>query len=479
MASYMGLYYPFMEFSDDAWVKLAALYWEKLGRIVPKGYTPRYDSTTVKQLTDELDFVKNFYPTVRNLETVSDMFLEVLNKHQKALVRYYGINARSFDDLPREALVPSDIEEEERLLRSEYLPKLRRDKREADFAIGGKMAARMRTALEKEELLKTIEEDNKILDQILAHEGDIQKQQRLLEKHSQYSWFFSQVEHELKPSKSRLLYDGRLLYAPVATEEGRRIIIHPKLAFIYMEVLADVMALDRQLHLVTDDTFSYVATSGYTVERLLQALLPSNDAKPHIIRPLPKAHEIEAQMATIALQSVVPRNLADIPAKKIIRFRNRYRDEMIAFQDAILALAKDLEQLHEIDDVDAFKAHLEIAYERTFKPQFNDFKKSLNSLGIDTAMGVVNVKVALPALLASTISSTSAYLHLAPLNPIIVGAGAVACSIFPVIRKKQEEARKMVRSSPVAYLLYAQEELEPTKAVPWITQQVRKFIFHV
>jgi len=49
MSTYQALYYPFIHFKDDGWVKLAALYWDKLGRIVPNDYTTD-DSETVKAL---------------------------------------------------------------------------------------------------------------------------------------------------------------------------------------------------------------------------------------------------------------------------------------------------------------------------------------------------------------------------------------------------------------------------------------------
>ena len=41
MAANIGLYYPYINFRSDAWVKLAALYWDKLGRI-PAGETRTY-----------------------------------------------------------------------------------------------------------------------------------------------------------------------------------------------------------------------------------------------------------------------------------------------------------------------------------------------------------------------------------------------------------------------------------------------------
>jgi hypothetical protein len=64
MNTYQALYYPFIHFKDDGWVKLTALYWDELGRIVPNGY-PTHDSDTVKALGS---FVKDFPPDWENPE---------------------------------------------------------------------------------------------------------------------------------------------------------------------------------------------------------------------------------------------------------------------------------------------------------------------------------------------------------------------------------------------------------------------------
>jgi hypothetical protein len=58
----LGLYYPFIQFRSDAWLKLAALYWDQVGRIVPPGYAVR-DSETVRRLQGELDFVADLPPS--------------------------------------------------------------------------------------------------------------------------------------------------------------------------------------------------------------------------------------------------------------------------------------------------------------------------------------------------------------------------------------------------------------------------------
>ena len=51
MTSHSGLYYPFIHFKDDSRLKLSALYWDTMARIVPSSYETE-DSDTVKALGD-------------------------------------------------------------------------------------------------------------------------------------------------------------------------------------------------------------------------------------------------------------------------------------------------------------------------------------------------------------------------------------------------------------------------------------------
>jgi hypothetical protein len=58
-----ALYFPYMRFRNDAWVKAAALYWPSIARIVPRGVTIDVpDSVTVYKLRDELNFVIDVDP---------------------------------------------------------------------------------------------------------------------------------------------------------------------------------------------------------------------------------------------------------------------------------------------------------------------------------------------------------------------------------------------------------------------------------
>lgn len=45
----IGLYYPYIHFRDENWVRFAALYWDELHRIVPADDTPE-DSLLIQEL---------------------------------------------------------------------------------------------------------------------------------------------------------------------------------------------------------------------------------------------------------------------------------------------------------------------------------------------------------------------------------------------------------------------------------------------
>jgi len=52
----MAVYYPYIHFRDERWLKVAALYWPWMVRIVSPDY-PTRDSRLVAILKDELDLV--------------------------------------------------------------------------------------------------------------------------------------------------------------------------------------------------------------------------------------------------------------------------------------------------------------------------------------------------------------------------------------------------------------------------------------
>src|SRR5919108_2142094 len=90
MGTTVGLYYPFIHFRDEEWLKVAALYWPRMCRIVPPDYQTK-DSDAVKRLIDELDFVSNVSPTPATT-VVGKRFLTFLQKNEGDLRERYGLS---------------------------------------------------------------------------------------------------------------------------------------------------------------------------------------------------------------------------------------------------------------------------------------------------------------------------------------------------------------------------------------------------
>jgi hypothetical protein len=98
MSSYVGLYYPFIHFRDEAWLKLTCLYWDRMGRIVPQDYRLR-DSDTVWALKDA-GFVRDYDPGGAQ-DQAATTFQELLAAHGAQLRQRYGLHlAESWPDDP-------------------------------------------------------------------------------------------------------------------------------------------------------------------------------------------------------------------------------------------------------------------------------------------------------------------------------------------------------------------------------------------
>src|SRR5262245_23700591 len=99
---YSGLYYPFIHFKDDRWLKLSALYWDSMARITPDDY-PREDSPVVKSLGQ---FIENLPPSYVS-PTFGERFVEFVKKDGKALQKRYGVSLRDkWKSIPSERRPP-------------------------------------------------------------------------------------------------------------------------------------------------------------------------------------------------------------------------------------------------------------------------------------------------------------------------------------------------------------------------------------
>jgi hypothetical protein len=94
MPTTAGLYYPWMHFQSDEWLKLAILTWDNIARVRPLGIDDR-DSEVVKKVRDMSDFVIELTPSERDLLEVEAAVAEVLDVYRDQLLPRYGWHNRT------------------------------------------------------------------------------------------------------------------------------------------------------------------------------------------------------------------------------------------------------------------------------------------------------------------------------------------------------------------------------------------------
>ena len=93
-----GLYYPYIHFQDENWIKTAVLYYDGLKRIVPEGYET-HDSRSLEILNDKLEFVENLDPGY-SAELAAEGFMKFVEQELADTERRTAIKNRISQSLP-------------------------------------------------------------------------------------------------------------------------------------------------------------------------------------------------------------------------------------------------------------------------------------------------------------------------------------------------------------------------------------------
>lgn len=95
MATFHGLYYPYINFQDEGWLKTGALYWDSIGRIVGIDI-PLSDSDDVKRLIDA-GFVQDRRPELSTKQEIAKPFSALLASRGEVLLQKFGVDAIAAD----------------------------------------------------------------------------------------------------------------------------------------------------------------------------------------------------------------------------------------------------------------------------------------------------------------------------------------------------------------------------------------------
>jgi hypothetical protein len=381
----IGLYYPYIHIRNDAWLKMALLYWDRIARIVPDNYHTE-DSEAVKRVAGELDAIKNESPRRASRE-VSHQYAKFITKHRKKLRKRYAIKHIELWKADPHSKAYSGDGADPRLA----------------YIYAPKMAYEVGDAL---------------LDSGLA--DNLQRR------------------------------DAR---------GGIWMGMHPDLAQVYMTSLAEQIAARSGYQLLADDLVNHVVVGSSKPKRLAELLLADSTEREVV--------EVDAPMvATIALQTVVPKSLSKMPIKKIIKFRQQHADELGEFQKWMSTLAVQLStELNELGSRRAMKMHLEDYVQKNVEPRVNKLEKKLNKQGIETTRKVMT---STPAIIIGGI--------LAATGGAPIAVAGMAVGAIPAAMKGEKKADKTTSENPAAYLMHVRDRFGARGAYKRVRTAARKFI---
>ncbi|MEW1843730.1 DUF6236 family protein [Nonomuraea angiospora] len=399
----IGLYYPYIHFRNDTWLKAAALYWPKMARIVPVEYQVRDYSEVVRTLNDGLDFLIHVQPDPATASAVSSVFQQVLAEHAEDLRALYQARPGSFFWVSQH--------DPDRVLRT-----LLANERLYPPAHSG-------TSEERDD------------EEGVAPKPDDPFPQLALT---------GILRDEVEPALEHRLIQEKIAFIAARERGSHRtwLAVHPQFAWVYKCALTRQVARQNLLQPTTDQIATHSADQEWTADQIADALL-SPLGKPAEER----SQELHDRIGLLAMRVAIPANLSEVPAKKIVRLREKYGSDFDAFGDLVTTTATELgDSLADVKDPEIFDAYLRQVVKQKFARPLNELKKAMRGVGVDSAFGALNIKLELPAA-AALVGGVAAG------HPILTGAG-VAFGLLSVARSAQQARAQKRPPSAASYLLH-------------------------
>lgn len=334
----IGLYYPYTHFRDSDWLKLAALYWPNMARIVPPGL-PLVDDDVTKALSDELGFIIDL-PPESGLASTSEKMLRILDDFRDIVVEQYELTHGADYGIATSGGPPM----------AEFVSVSHGNSSTTVRWPGprlGSMSTRSFTTL--------VGIHNDKLTTLLRH---------------------------------------RLRSLRLAIRDGEWLGVHPNIAWAYTSLLTAELAEANNLVPVTDQQVAYSALA-WTPERFAELFFDSFAAP----RPHP---DPAGAVGLLALRLVMPVDLSSVPVSKIIKVRRRHGAQFDAFGQLIADAAAELaDELSMVSDPTILDTYLANEVTKRFERPLTDLRATLRDVGVESTLNATTIKFELPAAAAA------------------------------------------------------------------------------
>jgi hypothetical protein len=258
-----------------------------------------------------------------------------------------------------------------------------------------------------------------------------------------------------------------LLDAGLAIEHDDWVGMHPNLADVYLCALAGELSNRAGVTPVTDGELHHVGAFGWGFDTIARGLLPE--------APLPAADQPETSdtaqthFLMIAMRTLVPQNLDHVPVERLLKLRERHKDDFWNYRKRIADVTDNLATLSGVTDLDTLAQHVELEYQKTLERDLSDLRRTLKSQKLDVAETALAIKIAAPTTLLGT--------GVGHLAGVAAGAAAAtAVALFSTARGMLTQRKEALAESPATWLLRIEEELQPAGLAKSVAQRVKTFL---
>jgi Family of unknown function (DUF6236) len=332
----MSVYYPYIHIRDERWLKVAALYWPRMVRIVSPDY-PTRNSQLVETLRDELGFILD-HPPDAAARHAAEQFAAFVDGFGPTALRRLRVGQESRSLGPEQLAVPhpppafgavGDIADETCMPAfGHYSPQWSGDGVPASTAG--------------------------------VHQS------------------------EVAPPLADKLINLRLAVAA----RGEWLAMNPELAWLYKCRLAEELARRNNLVPATDQMPAHAVMDGPVDVRSLLG---------QVGRPL-KSADFQAGFGLLSINAVIPRDMDQVPPAKIVEIRRRFAAQFDRWRQYSDEVAAALEaELQPVESPQLLQAYLDEAVRRFATGPADDIRRGLADVGVDAAMTAFNTKFAVPA----------------------------------------------------------------------------------
>lgn len=242
----------------------------------------------------------------------------------------------------------------------------------------------------------------------------------------------------LHPEK--MAHEVQDLLDEITTQEDRWFYVNSGFAHFYMTLLANTICEQKSIALLTENDI----TSKLSEKVRLDNQRPIQRSRyPMRFQDELPLNLSQALMSNLAIQGL--EISAESTLEDLIKFKEKYSDELGKFRVEITRLVKGVEE-----DVASFEALIQRVndiYQNEFLPAYNDLKKSLKGAKIKY---ISKDAIKISFFSTSSTSIPMSLLGMSVPHALIAGVGV---SFFASVVNYNVEKQNILRNSPYSYLL--------------------------